>query len=145
MCGVFITVLFPRVLSCQEVISRLTVFQGLADKTSDLLACLAIPDDQASGAVRGLLSLRRAISYTVSLQTSRRASGLFSPTLLAPHAGQYGEDNDPYEPSAEAASSSSTSSSSAMTTSVALTVRAIGVLSIAVCVSGLVAARPSSG
>ena len=62
----------------QELLSRLSVFQDLSDKTSDLLACLAIPDDNASPCIRDLLAIKRAISAAVArhVTDSRRGSGL---------------------------------------------------------------------
>jgi hypothetical protein len=59
MCRDFFV--FAVCARAQEVLSRAALFQDLSDKSSDLLACLAIPDDQASAGVRSLLSLKRTL------------------------------------------------------------------------------------
>ena len=94
----------------QEVIARYAVFQSLLDKVADLLASLAIPDDQAPEAIKRLLSLKRAVSLNISLQLNRRRSvvGLLAPapSRSSTYGLPNGEDNDPFEHGVDVPSSS---------------------------------------
>ena len=58
----------------QDLLSRLGTFQDLSIKIADLLACLAIPDDNAPSSIRDLLAVKRTLAAAVArhVAASRR-------------------------------------------------------------------------